>query len=138
MVDIILNSLVGLSAFLMYFGGAVGAVIVFSIVYMWVTPHDELALIKENNPAAATAFVGALIGYALPLLSALANSVSLVDFTIWAVVALVVQIVFFILVRKLVFPKISERIERGEVAAAIQLAGMAVVTGILNAGSMTY
>jgi putative membrane protein len=137
-MEIILESFSGITGFLMYFGAAVIALVVFSRVYSWITPYNEVELIKENNPAAATVFVGALIGFALPLYSALDNSVSLIDFSIWASMALFIQIITFMLVRKLVYPKLSERIEAGEIAAAIKVAGVAIVIGLINAGSMTY
>lgn len=138
MTEQILASLEGLPAFFMYFFAAVIALALFARLYSWVTPHDEVALIKENNAAAATAFVGALLGFALPLYSALANSMSLIDFAVWAVVALLIQVVTFMAVRKFVYPKLSERIEAGEIAAAIKIAGTAIVIGMVNAGSMTY
>lgn len=137
-MDLILESISGLPDFLSYFGSAVLALVIFAWVYRLATPYNEIALIKENNPAAATTYAGALLGFVLPLYSALAHSVDLVDFAVWAAVALVIQVVTFFVVRKLVYPKLSERIEKGEIAAAIKLAGVAVAVGILNAGSMTY
>ncbi|MBL4790345.1 MAG: DUF350 domain-containing protein [Kordiimonadaceae bacterium] len=138
MTEQIISSLSGLPVFFMYFIAAAVALAVFSRVYSWITPHDEIALIKQNNSAAATAFVGAQVGFALPLYSALDNSLSLLDFGIWAAVALVIQVLTFIVVRKLAYPKLSERIEAGEMAAAIQIAGVSVIIGLVNAGSMTY
>lgn len=138
MSEHIMASLSGLPAFFIHFFVAVLALLIFSKLYAWVTPHDEIKLIKKNNTAAATAFVGAMVGYALPLFSALSNSVSLLDFVIWAFVALVIQIVTFIAARRFVYPKLSERIEAGETAAAIKIAGVAIAIGIINAGSMTY
>lgn len=137
-MDILIESLQGTVPFLLYFGASVVALLVFVAVYSWSTPHNEVQLIKENNAAAATAFVGALVGFGLPLYSALANSVSLIDFAVWATIALIIQVLTFFLLRKLVYPKLSERIEAGEIAAAIKLAGAAIVIGLVNAGSMTY
>ncbi len=138
MMEVILGSLEGLQDFAMYFVAAVIAVGVFARVYSWITPHNEVALIKENNTAAATAFIGALAGFALPLYSALDNSVSLIDFGVWALVALIIQVGTFLLIKKMVYPKISERIEAGEMAAAVKIAGVSIVIGLVNAGSMTY
>lgn len=138
MSELILASLEGFPAFFMYFFASVVAIGLFARIYSWITPHDEVRLIKENNAAAATAFVGALVGFSLPLYSALANSVSLVDFAVWALTALLIQIVTFMAIRKFIYPKLSERIEAGEIAAAIKIAGAAIVVGMVNAGSMTY
>ena len=122
--------------FLAYMATAVALTLFYVVVYMWVTPHDEIALIRENNAAAATAFAGSLLGFCLPLASAIANSAALVDCVIWGVIALVVQIVVFYLVR-LPVPKISERIEKGETASGIWLGAASLTGGLLNAACMT-
>ena len=51
----ILQSLAGLPAFLVYFCTAIVAVVAYLFVYTRVTPHDEFQLIRENDPAAAIA-----------------------------------------------------------------------------------
>ena len=37
--------------FLAYFGTALILTLVYMVIYMWVTPHDEIKLIRENNMA---------------------------------------------------------------------------------------
>ena len=108
----------------------------YVVVYIRVTPHSEIKLIRENNLAASLAFAGSLIGFCLPLASAISNSLSLVDCAVWGVVALVVQIVVFYLVC-LPIPKISARIEKGEIASGLWLGVSSLAGGILNAASMT-
>ncbi len=115
---------------------AVVLTLIYLVIYMWVTPHQEIKLIRENNMAAALAFAGSLIGFCLPLASAIAQSVALVDCVVWGVVALVVQIAIFFLVR-LPVPKISDRIENGETASGLWLGAASLAGGILNAASMT-
>src|SRR5690606_13367657 len=94
-----LSSLNGLPAFLAYFAMAIVLVLLFIRIYTWVTPQDELAQIRANNTAAALAFGGALIGFALPLSSAITNSMSLLDCAVWGAVALVVQVLTFVVLR---------------------------------------
>jgi len=122
--------------FLAYMGTAVALTLVYVIIYFWVTPHDEIGLIRENNAAAATAFGGSLLGFCLPLASAIANSASLVDCAVWGGIALVLQIAIFFVVR-LPIPKISERIEKNEIASGVWLGGASLAGGLLNAASMT-
>ena len=135
-MEIIGASLNGLPWFLAYMATAVVLTLTYLVIYMWVTPHQEIKLIRENNMAAALACAGSLIGFCLPLASAIAQSVALVDCVVWGVVALVVQIAIFFLVR-LPVPKISERIENGETASGLWLGGASLAGGILNAASMT-
>jgi putative membrane protein len=122
--------------FLAYMGTAVALTLVYVIIYMWVTPHDEIGLIRENNAAAAIAFGGSLLGFCLPLASAIANSASLMDCVIWGGVALVIQIAIFFVVR-LPVSKISERIEKNEIASGAWLGTASLAGGVLNAASMT-
>ena len=115
---------------------AIALTLFYVVIYMWVTPHPEIKLIRENNLAASLAFGGSLLGFCLPLASAIANSDSLMDVVVWGVVALLVQIVIFYLVR-IPIPKISERIEKGEMASGLWLGSTSLAGGLLNAASMT-
>lgn len=51
----ILQSLAGLPAFLLYFCTGLIAVVLYLFVYTRVTRHDEFKLICDNHPAAAIA-----------------------------------------------------------------------------------
>ena len=135
-MQLIGTSLDGLPWFLAYLATAAVLTLIYAVVYMWVTPHPEIKLIRENNLAASLAFAGSLVGFSLPLASAIANSVALVDFVVWGLIAIVVQIVIFYLVR-LPIPGISERIEKGEMASGLWLGAASLTGGLLNAASMT-
>jgi putative membrane protein len=111
--------------------------ILFKLIYQLVTPYNERRLIREGNVAAAITLGAALIGYILPLASALAHTVSLAEFAAWAVLAGVIQIVAFTVVRQLAMRDLSERVERGELAAAIYMASISIGVGLLNAACMT-
>lgn len=128
--------LANLSEFLLFFVVASALVLFYVFVYTRVTRHDELALIKKNSTAAAVAFAGSLIGFALPLASTMINSVNVIELVLWGVIALIVQLLVYLLIR-LPMPRISERIEADEVAAGIWLGACSMVAGILNAASMT-
>ena len=130
------TSLDGLPWFLAYLATAVVLTLIYVVIYIWVTPHPEIKLIRENNLAASLAFGGSLVGFSLPLASAIANSVALVDCVVWGLIAIVVQIAVFYLVR-LPIPKISERIENGETASGLWLGAASLTGGLLNAASMT-
>lgn len=137
MIDNAATSLAGLPAFLAYFGLAVGLVLAYAVIYTRLTPHHEFALLRLNNTAAATAFGGSLLGFALPLHAAITNAISLLDCALWGGVALVVQILTFVVLR-LVLPGLPERITRDEQAAGVFVAAVSISVGLLNAASMTY
>lgn len=124
-------------AFVLAFVAAGLFTIAFKVVYQWSTPYNERALIREGNSAAALALAGALIGYVLPLASALEHTVSLPEFAVWALLAGVIQVVAVTIVRRVVMRDFSDRIVRGELAAAIYMVGISISVGILNAACMT-
>jgi len=131
----VLQSLEGLPAFLIYFIVASVLVAAYLLVYTWITAHDEFALLKANNAGAPIALGLSLIGFALPLTSSIAHSDGVVDMTIWGVIALIVQVGVYYAARMAV-PNLSTRIEAGEIAPAIWLGAASVAAGMLNAASM--
>ena len=60
----------------------------------------------------------------------------LYDCVIWGVIALIIQIIIFLIVR-LPIPKISARIENNEIASGVWLGSASLAGGVLNAASMT-
>ena len=137
MLDTALTSLQGLPAFAAYFVLAIVLLLVFVRIYTWVTPHDEFALIRANNASAAVAFGGAVIGFAWPLASAITHSMSLLDCAIWGGLALVVQVLTFVL-SSATLKQLPQRITQGELAAGIFSAACSVTVGMLNAACMSY
>jgi len=127
----------GATAFIIAFVAAVLFFVAFKFVYQLVTPYHERTLIRQGNTAAAIALGGALIGYVLPLASALSHTVSLPEFAAWALLAGVIQILSFIVVSRLVYRALAARIEAGEMAAGIYLASISIGVGLLNAACMT-
>lgn len=131
------QSIAGLPAFLSYFATAIALLVAFCFLYVHTTPHRELTLIRSNKPAAAIAFGGSVLGFCLPLAAAITNSVGLIDCAIWGAIALVVQLLAFLVVR-LLLPGLPSRIANDEVAAGVLVAAVSIGVGLLNAASMSY
>ena len=131
----VLQSLEGLPAFAIYFVVAAVLVSAYLYAYTWITAHDEFALLNANNASAAVALGLSMIGFALPLTSSIGHANSVVDMTVWGIIALIVQIGVYYAAR-LAVPNLSERIEAGELAPAIWLGTASVAAGMLNAASM--
>jgi putative membrane protein len=134
---IITQSTAGLPSFLLFMAAALVLVALFILIYIRITPHAEMALIRQGNTAAAVSFGGAVLGFAFPLAQAISQSANLLDLAIWALIALVVQLIIFWLSSALMRGA-ARKIEAGDMAAALFLAFMAVAGGMLNAASMTY
>lgn len=124
-------------AFLVAFVAAGLFTIAFKLIYQAATPYNERSLIRDGNVAAAITLGAALLGYILPLASALEHTVSLLEFAVWALLAGIIQIVTFTIVRVLVMRDFSDRIVRGELAAAIYMASISLGVGLLNAACMS-
>ncbi len=131
----VLQSLEGLPAFLIYFIVASVLVAAYLFLYTWITAHDEFALLKANNTSAAIALGLSMVGFVLPLTSSIGHADGVVDMTIWGVIALIVQVGVYYAARMAV-PNLSTRIEAGEIAPAIWLGAASVAAGMLNAASM--
>jgi putative membrane protein len=124
-------------AFLVAFVVAGLFTVLFKLIYQAATPYNERALIRAGNSAAAITLGGALIGYVMPLASALAHSANVAEFAAWATLAGVLQITAFTIVRIVVMPDLSARIERGEIGPALYMMSISLCVGVLNAFCMT-
>ena len=89
-------------------------------LYYWLTPHNEIKMVRDGNLATAICSGGVAMGLAIPLAFCLAGSVSVWDIIIWSIPILLVQIATFYLLGK-VLGDMSHRLERNEIAVAIYL-----------------
>jgi putative membrane protein len=133
----VISTLAGLLDFLIFFVIAVALVALYLGIYTVATMHNEFALIRENVISASTALGFSLVGFALPLGSAIVHAQSITDLLVWGLVALAVQILVYWLVR-ILMPNLSQRIAGGEMAAALFLGAASLSAGIINAASMTF
>jgi putative membrane protein len=129
-------SFVGLPSFLSYFAIAMLLLLLFGFIYTRLTAHDEFELIRHGKSAAAIALGGSLVAFALPLCSAIVHSVSIVDFVIWGVIAMVIQIGTFFAVR-VFLTNLSQRISNNELSAGLFVALASLSVGAINAACMT-
>lgn len=123
--------------FLTYLFSALTCLLLFVLIYIRLTPFPEIKLIRAGNHAAATAFIGALLGYALPLSSAVAHSTTLNDMLIWGLVGLAVQYGAHLATR-LMIPTLNQDIRANNQAMGTMSAGLSVAFGLLNAACMVY
>ncbi len=127
----------GLPDFAIYFGMGLGFMVLYVVLYLYATPHREITLIRGDNLPAAVVLAGALLGFALPLASALRIASGLLDVAAWAFMALVAQLAAYALVA-LLLKDFSKRINRGEMAAAVLAAAIHVGVGLLNSAAMSF
>jgi len=133
----VFDSFAGFDDFLIYLGVSLALLYLFVWVYIRVTPWAEMALIRAGNMAASFSLAGAILGFIIPLSAAVKYSVNIVDMVIWGMIALVVQIVAFVVV-KLLVPTVAQDIEAGNGAQGFFLGSTALAIGLLNAACMSY
>lgn len=133
----LIQSLAGLPSFLFYFATAIGLLLLFLLAYIFITPYREIALIRAGNAAAAASLSGAMLGFVLPLASAIAHSVSLPDMTVWGLIALIIQLLVYG-VGRLLLPDLARDMPAGKIATGVFLGALSLAIGILNAACMSY
>ena len=136
-MDFVKFSLAGFDEFLIYAGLAVAFIYLYMIVYLWLTPYNELKLIKDGNVAAAISLSGSVLGFTFPLAAAIFQAVHPWDMMLWAFIAGIVQLFVYVAVRYSLL-NVSRRIPDGQVATGIVLGAISVSAGLLNAACMTY
>ena len=105
-------------------------------IYMWITPYEDIKLVRDGNTAGAVALGAAFLGLAIPLAGSLAGSVTSRAILMWGIVTVVVQLIAFKVV-DLVLRGLPKRIADGEMAAAIFLAFVKVSAGAVVATAVT-
>jgi putative membrane protein len=122
--------------FLLYFTTSAVLLAAFLAAYTLVTDIQEWRLIRSGNTAVAVALGGAMIGFALPLASAIVHSQSLADSVVTAAIALVVQLLCFAAMR-LLRRDTRAALVQGDMAEGVLLASASLTLGMLNAACLS-
>ncbi len=126
----------GFPDFAIQLGAALGLFIVSLIIYVIMTPHKELALIRAGNPSAALAFGGVVVGLAIPLGACLRSAVGLLDLLVWSIVTLLLQLLAFRFA-DIFLHQLPRRIAEGDVAAAVFLMSVKIGLALIISGAVT-
>ncbi|MBE9609233.1 DUF350 domain-containing protein [Chitinilyticum piscinae] len=125
-----------LLTYLTYLGSGIALLVVFSVIYAWVTPIDELKLIREGCTAAALSYGGALIGFSLTIASSAWHVNKLEYFLMWGGLAMIAQIVVHIVLGRCVKGMAQALIENN-IAVGAFAGSVSLAVGIINAGSLS-
>ncbi len=104
--------------------------------YMLITPHEEMALIRGGNAAASLTLGGTILGIAIPLAFVLAFSFSVLDIVLWGIVTVLLQLVAYFIIDMLL-RNFSQRIEQGDIAAAILSVSIKLSSAAINAAAVS-
>jgi len=120
---------------IMLLHAAVGLGLLFagSALYALLSPHKEIARVRDGNAAAAVSLGGAAIGLAIPLAAALIATTSVLDILFWGGSTAVLALLGFRFI-DLLLAGLPERMREGDVGAAVVLvAGRLALAGVLAA-----
>lgn len=132
----IFESLATLPSFGVYLGLSLALTALFLLLYTLITPYNEIRLIRQGQSAPALSLGGAILGFIIPLTSVIRNCVSPMDLIVWGIIALVVQLLAFLLVRLLI-PGLIAGITEGKNAHGIFLGAVSVAMGLLSGACIT-
>ena len=132
---VIQSFLAGFPVLIAHFAVTVAMLIAGVVIYVFITPHDELKLVRSGNMAAAVSLSGAIIGIALPLAFCMAASVSVFDILVWGSVTVALQLAAF-KATDLLLRDLSKRIEAGELGSAYILVAIKLAVAAINAAAV--
>jgi len=135
MEGVIQSVLTGVPVLLLHAAITFAILIVGTVLYLLVTPWEDLRLVRGGNVAAGIAMGGLILGLAIPLAANLRSSVTYWDILIWGAVTIAIQMVTYKVV-DLLLSGLPKRIEAGEVAAATLLTFTKLAVAIILAAAV--
>lgn len=118
--------------FLMYFVTGVAMLWVLTQMYKRITPYNEDAQIADGKMAPAIAYVGAMLGFTIPIVTMSYHGALFTEYLIWGVVAGLIQLLCF----KVLYWRMPNYIQQNNCAGALLFLGASVCIGLLNAFSL--
>ena len=136
MEAVLQSFLTGFPILLLHFLVTIAMLVAGVAIYIWITPHKDVALVREGNVAAGISLSGAILGLAMPLAVSMSVSVNVADIVIWGLLTLVVQLVVFRLA-DLILRDLPARIEAGEISASLVLAAIKLAVAAITAAAVS-
>jgi putative membrane protein len=122
--------------YLLHLSTSVALVMLYFVIYTRMTPYDEVKLIRGGNRAAALSLGGTLIGFSLPIASALLNMPDYYQFAGWAAGAMLVQLLVFQVATRMLSMS-RDQIEADNAAFGGLLGALSISIGLVNAGAIS-
>jgi putative membrane protein len=117
--------------FAVYLVSSLAMLMLFTRLYIWITPYSEAKEIKAGEIAPAIALAGAMLGFTFPLLVASYAHGGFLDFLAWSAISCAVQLLVF----KVLYALLPRVIETNNAAGALCFAAASICAGLINAAS---
>lgn len=125
-----------LIAYFSYLASGIALLVLFALLYIKITPYDELALVREGCTAAALSFAGALIGFSLALASSALHVNQLSYFVLWGALAGLIQILVYAVLARCI-KGMPQAIMENNLAVGTLAGGISIAVGVINAGCLS-
>ncbi|WP_368503905.1 DUF350 domain-containing protein [Alkalihalophilus sp. As8PL] len=111
-----------------------------TFLFKWLTPYSERDLIRAGNIAVSLKLLGKMAGLVVVLQSAIRSSINLIDLAIWALIAIVIQVVLHLIIEHVFTRKtnLAKEVEKGNVAVGLFLGGISILVGLIVAATISY
>lgn len=109
---------------------------VFVLIYLWLTPFEEIALIRKGCVAPALSFGGTLAGFSLTVASGILHLPDYLSFLAWAGVAMVIQLLAFVILEKCL-PEMKQAIESNNIAMGALIGTISLAIGLINGACLS-
>ena len=113
-----------------------GLVGLFVLIYLWLTPFAEIALIRKGCMAPALSFGGTLIGFSFTVASGILHLPDYLTFLAWSGVAMVIQLLAFLVLEK-ALPEMKQAIESNNVAMGTLIGAVSLSIGLINGACLS-
>ena len=124
-------------SYAVYLFAGLALLVLFFLIYTRVTPYKETELLKNGNRASAYFLSGSMLGFSATIAASILTHSSFASFLGWAVGALFVQIIVYLLLDKL-FTNLAKYIEENNGAIGIMSGSAAFCAGLINAACLYY
>ncbi|MDH3233627.1 MAG: DUF350 domain-containing protein [Alphaproteobacteria bacterium] len=126
----------GAPLLLLHVAIALAILIIGTVLYVWMTPWEDLKLVRQGNTAAGIALGGIILGLGIPVAACIPGAVNHWDILFWGVITLILQMVTF-KVLDLILSGLPERIEAGEIGAAVVLSAAKLAVAAIVAAAVS-
>lgn len=126
----------GAPVLLLHVAIALAILIIGTVLYVWMTPWEDLKLVREGNTAAGIALGGIILGLGIPVAACIPGAINHWDILFWGVITLILQMVTF-KVLDLILSGLPERIEAGEIGAAVVLSAAKLAVAAIVAAAVS-
>ncbi len=109
-----------------------GMLALFTRIYLWITPYDDVKEISEGHLAPAIALTGAMLGFTFPLMVASYTQAGFLDYVAWSLLSCIIQAAVFWALHWL----LPRMIETNNTAGALCFSAASVCAGLINAASL--